>query len=94
MLYYEGRRLNGLWSPFGIPPKMWGVGGKEAEDNRKPALKTLLESKQAPLQEQSSQLGTLLLWRGRLQGDRIAQSLELTDGTGAHAVLIQRLKVS
>src|ERR1700682_5801873 len=69
-------------------------GGKEAEDNRKVALKTILESKQAPLQEQSSQLGALLLWRCCLQRDRITQSLELTNSTRAHPVLIQRLKVA
>ncbi len=73
---------------------MWGEGGKEAKDNRKEALKTFLESKQAPLQEPSSQLGALLLWRGRLQRDRIAQGLKLTHSTGAHPVLIQRLKVA
>src|SRR5947209_16852554 len=61
MLYYKQSRLNGLGSPFGIPPKMWGEGGKEAKDNRKEALKTFLESKQALLQEQPHQLGALLL---------------------------------
>src|SRR6266702_1572479 len=78
---------------YEVPPKMWGEGGKEGKDHRKPALKAFLESKQAPLQEQPFLLGAFLLWRRRLQGDRIAQSLQLTHGTGAHAVLIQRLKV-
>jgi len=46
------KRLNSLACPSGFPPKMWGEGGKEAKGNRKVALKTFLESKQAPLQEQ------------------------------------------
>src|SRR5436190_3282076 len=47
MLYYECRRLNGLWSPFGIPVKMWGEGGKRKTKHNKASPRYLLGSRRA-----------------------------------------------
>src|SRR5437588_346187 len=77
----------------GFLRKCGAWGEKRQKATGKVALKTFLESKQALLQEQTHQLGALLLWRCCLQRDRIAQGLELTNSTRAHPFLIQRLKV-